>query len=79
MTEQDFKSIFDMAESYCKRHQIIYCDHHKKLIKLVIEKTLEKVKDSLQIKQNTVYDMDIYRDMIPNARIDYNKREKEID
>ena len=75
MTDKDFLSIFQMAENFCGRHQIVYCDHHKKMVKLVIEKTLEQVKNSLQLKQNTVatiYDMDIYSGQVP-------KREKLID
>jgi hypothetical protein len=75
MKEQDFLSIFQMAENFCGRHQIVYCDHHKKMVKLVIEKTLEEIKNSLQVRQNavaTIYDMDIYGGQEP-------KKEKLID
>ena len=48
MTDKDFLSIFQMAENFCGRHQIVYCDHHKRMVKLVIEQTQRLIAESLQ-------------------------------
>jgi hypothetical protein len=63
MKEQDFLSIFQMAENFCGRHRIVYCDHHKRMVKLVIEQTQRLIAESLQ--QPVKYDMDLYGGQVP--------------
>lgn len=80
----EIQNLLDFKRKYCEKHQILYTDTHVRGDILLIGEVFKLIGNSvigieLERPKPTTFDMDIYRDMIPNARIDYNKREKEID
>ena len=61
---KEIEQIIQMAENYAAKHQIIFCDYHKKMVVMVIGEALKMgakiITDPLK------QDIDIYGDQVPS-------------
>jgi hypothetical protein len=64
METKDKQPILNLAKRYAEKHQIIYSDYHIRLTEIVIAETIRTICKQLS-KQETVYDMDLYKDQVP--------------
>jgi hypothetical protein len=64
METKDKQPILNLAKKFAEKHQIIYSDYHIRLTEIVIAETIRAICKQLT-KQETVYDMDIYKGQIP--------------
>lgn len=64
---KEMEQIIKMAENYAAKHQIIFCDYHRKMIVMVIGEALKMGgRIMLEPLKTTInYDMDIYGDQVP--------------
>ena len=64
---KEMEQILRMAEKYAEKHQIIFCDYHRKMVlmamsetvKLCSQKVLEPIREAIN------HDIDIYGSQVP--------------
>ena len=62
----DIDQIITIAKNYCEKKQIVFCDHHISMVRIVIKEAMKMgAKRLVEPLEETTYDMDIYKDQEP--------------